>query len=77
MAALPDVSRRVQYRGGQADTGTSQDRSRHVAKTRVSQKEIAEVMSKEDKDRLDSISQRLLQMFTGYGLRRWRLESWI
>ena len=24
-------------------------------------------MSKEDKDRLESISQRLLQMFTGYG----------
>ena len=39
----------------------------NVAKTRVSGKEISDVMSKEDKDRLDSISQRLLQMFTGYG----------
>jgi len=39
----------------------------NVAKTRVSPQEISEVMSKEDKDTLDSISRRLLQMFTGYG----------
>ena len=37
------------------------------SKIRVSPREISEVMSKEDKDRLDSISQRLLQMFSGYG----------
>jgi mono/diheme cytochrome c family protein len=39
----------------------------NIGKTAVSQREIAEVMSKEDKDRLDSIAQRLLQMYNGYG----------
>jgi len=39
----------------------------NTAKTNVSQREINAVMSKEDKDRLDAIAQRLLGMFTGYG----------
>ncbi len=39
----------------------------NVAKTNVSTAEINQVMVKEDKDTLASISQRLLQMFSSYG----------
>jgi hypothetical protein len=68
MAALPPE---VVAAFNTAEDKRSLDQARLVLdnkdKVSVSQSEIAAVMSKEDKATIDSISQRLLQMFTGYG----------
>ncbi len=68
MAALPaDVAAAFNT----AEDKRTLDQARLVLdntdKTRVSNSEISDVMSKEDKDKLASIAQRLLQMFATYG----------
>jgi hypothetical protein len=68
MAALPaDVAAAISTAEDKRTLEQARIVLDNAGKIRVSGREISDVMSKEDKDRLNSISQRLLQMFTGYG----------